>query len=65
MDKRNAVIAVSWVLLGALFVEYRNLSSDFRMLLENYKEDQEQFELANEIVTEIRFAELAERFEED
>jgi hypothetical protein len=65
MDKRNAVIAVSWVLLGALFVEYRNLSSDFRMLLENYKEDQEQFELAKEIVTEIRFAELAERFEED
>lgn len=65
MDKKNIIIAVSWIALGILAIEYKNLVHDFKLGHKTLVDNEEKFEAAKEIVTEVMFSDIVENYDED
>ncbi len=65
MDKKNVIIGISWLAFGVLFVEYKNLVHDFKLLATVLKENEEAIEMAKTICTDVTFQQITENLEED
>jgi predicted urease superfamily metal-dependent hydrolase len=65
MDRKNIVIGGCLLTIGLLAFELSRLAQDFKTLHKELEEKKEAFEMAKNIVTEYKFAEIVEGLEED
>lgn len=64
MDKKTKIIAISWIALGSLGIEYWRLVHDFKLLSKILKENEAKFEHAKQIVTDSIFIDIVENFDQ-